>query len=78
MDGKRKIAFIHRYGLEGWICCGGHAVPGVIENLSMDMDIHFYGPHSTERKNPELRSRLRMHELSYTWNRANPNDVSLQ
>jgi len=74
MDGKRKIAFIHRYGLEGWICCGGHAIPGIVENLSSDTDIHFYGPHSTERKNPELRSKVRMHELPYTWNRANPSD----
>ena len=74
MDQKKKIAFIHRYGLEGWICCGGHAVPGIIEELSNDVEIHFYGPHTTEIKDPTLRSKLRVHELPYTWNRANPND----
>lgn len=71
---KNKVAFIHRYGLEGWICCGGHAVPGIIERLSRNAEIHFYGPRSTETENAELRSRLRMHELPYTWNRANPTD----
>ncbi|MEN8255535.1 MAG: glycosyltransferase [Verrucomicrobiota bacterium] len=74
MNNKHKIAFLHRYGLEGWICCGGHAIPGIVENLSTDTDIHFYGPKTTEEKNPELRSKLQMHELPYTWNRANPND----
>jgi len=74
MDQKKKIAFIHRYGLEGWICCGGHAIPGMIQELSNDVEIHFYGPHTTEIKDPALRSKLRVHELPYTWNRANPND----
>ena len=74
MAQKKKIAFLHRYGLEGWICCGGHAVPGIIEKLSQDAEIHFYGPHTTETKNTGLRSRLRMHELPHTWNRANPSD----
>ncbi|MEN7973188.1 MAG: hypothetical protein ABFR47_05065, partial [Verrucomicrobiota bacterium] len=74
MSDNPKIAFIHRYGLEGWICCGGHAVPNIIDNLSADTEIHFYGPKTTEIKNPELRSKIRMHELPYTWNRANPND----
>ena len=74
MGPKKKIAFIHRYGLEGWICCGGHAIPGIIEELSNDVEIHFYGPHTTEIKDPTLRSKLRVHELPYTWNRANPND----
>jgi glycosyltransferase involved in cell wall biosynthesis len=71
---KTKIAFIHRYGLEGWICCGGHAVPGIIERLSKDAEIHFYGPKTTENPDPELRARLVMHELPYTWDRANPRD----
>lgn len=74
MSQKKKIAFIHRYGLEGWVCCGGHAVPGVIDNLSASAQIHFYGPHTTESKNAELRSKVVLHELPYTWNRANPND----
>jgi len=74
MSNRPKITFIHRYGLEGWICCGGHAIPGIVENLSSDAEIHFYGPHTTETKNPDLRSRVRIHELPYTWNRANPSD----
>jgi glycosyltransferase involved in cell wall biosynthesis len=71
---KKKIAFIHRYGLEGWICCGGHAVPKIIETLSAEAVIHFYGPKTTEPEDPELRAKLVMHELPYTWNRANPSD----
>ncbi len=71
---KQKVAFIHRYGLEGWICCGGHAVPGIIETLSTDAEIHFYGPRTTEVKDPGLRSKVRMHELPYRFNRANPSD----
>ena len=71
---KKKIAFIHRYGLEGWICCGGHAVPKIIEQLSKQTDIHFYGPQSTEERNSKLRSQLYLHELPYTWDRSNPTD----
>ncbi len=71
---RPKIAFIHRYGLEGWICCGGHAVPGIIDRLSAGAEIHFYGPKTTEKHDPALRAKLHLHELPYTWNRANPND----
>jgi len=71
---KNKVAFIHRYGLEGWVCCGGHAVPEIIEQLSTSTDVHFYGPKTMEAHDVELRSKVRMHELPYTWNRANPND----
>jgi hypothetical protein len=74
MTKKKKIAFIHRYGLEGWICCGGHAVPGIIDELSKEADIHFYGPKTTETTNAALRGKVVLHELPYTWNRANPND----
>lgn len=74
MSRKEKVTFIHRYGLEGWICCGGHAVPGIIENLSATTEIHFFGPKTTEPANSTLRARLVMHELPYTWNRANPGD----
>ncbi len=74
MAPKKKIAFLHRYGLEGWVCCGGHAIPDLIANLSKSTEIHFYGPHTTETKNPELRSSLRMHELPHTWDRARPYD----
>ncbi len=71
---KPRIAFIHRYGLEGWICCGGHAVPAIVDRLSDTAEIHFYGPKTTEAADPGLRARLHMHELPYTWNRANPRD----
>lgn len=70
----KKIAFIHRYGLEGWICCGGHAIPSVIEQLSSQAEIHFYGPHTAEPQEASLRTRLKMHELPYRFNRANPKD----
>ena len=71
---KKKIAFIHRYGLEGWICCGGHAVPAIVDQLTSETEIHFYGPKTAEEKNPALRAKLRMHELPYGYNRANPHD----
>jgi len=74
MNNRKKIAFIHRYGLEGWICCGGHAVPGIVENLSKNADIHFFGPKTTEPPNTGLRSNLQTHELPYRFNRANPSD----
>ena len=74
MNPKRKIALIHRYGLEGWICCGGHAVPGMIDRLAEECEIHFHGPRSAEPKNPALRARLRMHELPFRYDRANPRD----
>lgn len=71
---KPSFAFIHRYGLEGWICCGGHAVPGIIEQLSETAEVHFYGPKSTEQKNASLRTSVRMHELPYSYDRSNPYD----
>ena len=71
---KNRIALIHRYGLEGWICCGGHAVPGVIKELAPDFEIHFYGPKTTEEHQNELRNRVVLHELPYRFNRANPKD----
>ena len=58
-----KIAFIHRYGLEGWICCGGHAVPGIIEQLSDNTEIHFFGPKTTEPPDTKLRTQLIVHEM---------------
>jgi glycosyltransferase involved in cell wall biosynthesis len=70
----KKVAFIHRYGLEGWICCGGHAIPYIVKELAPDTEIHFFGPHTTESPDPELRAQLCLHELPYTHNRANPRD----
>jgi len=74
MSNKKKIAFIHRYGLEGWICCGGHAVPTIVDNLQTAAEVHFYGPKTTERMDSGLRSKVRLHELPFTWDRANPRD----
>jgi hypothetical protein len=48
----KKFAFIHRYGLEGWVCCGGHAVPGIVSALSQNAEIHFFGPHPSDYTRP--------------------------
>jgi glycosyltransferase involved in cell wall biosynthesis len=74
MQNRPKIAFIHRYGLEGWVCCGGHAIPHVATALSKTAEIHFFGPRTTEQKNSELRAQVALHQLPYTYNRANPHD----
>ncbi len=71
---RKKIAFIHRYGLEGWVCCGGHAIPCIVKNLSKEVEIHFYGPRVPGSKNQDLRAMIQMHELPYTWDRSNPCD----
>ncbi len=72
MTQKKKFAFIHRYGLEGWICCGGHAVPAMVDQLESSAEVHFFGPESTEPENTELRNRIKMHLLPWTFDRANP------
>ncbi|MDF7825661.1 glycosyltransferase [Pontiellaceae bacterium B12227] len=72
MTHKKKMAFIHRYGLEGWICCGGHAVPSMVEQLQAESEVHFFGPESTETLNSELRAQLNMHLLPWTFDRSNP------
>ncbi|MDZ8119827.1 glycosyltransferase family 4 protein [Pontiella agarivorans] len=72
MTAKKKIAFIHRYGLEGWICCGGHAVPAMVEQLLPETEVYFFGPETTEPANDALRSRLNLHLLPWTFDRANP------
>lgn len=69
---KKKIAFIHRYGLEGWICCGGHAVTTMVDQLIPDKEVHFIGPETTESINAALRNKLHMHLLPWTFDRANP------
>ncbi len=74
MKKRKKIAFIHRYGLEGWICCGGHAISPLIETMSQEVDIHFFGPDTTELFQPDLRKKIHYHQLPYTWDRANPTD----
>jgi glycosyltransferase involved in cell wall biosynthesis len=72
MSANIKIAFIHRYGLEGWICCGGHAVPSMVEQLCPSSEVHFIGPESTEPENKGLRDMLNMHLLSWSFDRSNP------
>jgi glycosyltransferase involved in cell wall biosynthesis len=69
---KQKIAFIHRYGLEGWICCGGHAVPAMVDQLSPEADIYFIGPTSAEPQNIGLQKKLQMQLLPWTFDRSNP------
>jgi glycosyltransferase involved in cell wall biosynthesis len=71
---KPKLVFLHRYGLEGWVCCGGHAVPGLMSRLADDVELHFWGPETTEPHDPALRQQVRVHRLPFTWNRANPRD----
>ena len=72
MKQKKKIAFLHRYGLEGWICCGGHAVPAMVDQLSPIAEVHFIGPESAEPENEDLRAKLNMHLLPWTFDRSNP------
>jgi len=75
MKTRKKIALIHRYGLEGWICCGGHAIPSMIEQLAESgVELHFFGPRSNEPKNEKMRTQICVHELPYCWNRANSSD----
>lgn len=72
MSEKKKIAFLHRYGLEGWICCGGHAVPAMVDQLAPEAEVHFIGPETTEPADKELRGKLTMHLLPWTFDRSNP------
>ncbi|VGO12283.1 GDP-mannose-dependent alpha-(1-6)-phosphatidylinositol monomannoside mannosyltransferase [Pontiella desulfatans] len=72
MRQEKKIAFIHRYGLEGWTCCGGHAVPAMVDQLSPVAEVHFIGPESSEPENEKLRGKLHMHLLPWTFDRSNP------
>ncbi len=72
MISKKKIAFIHRYGLEGWICCGGHAMPAMVDQLEPQVEVHFFGPISAEPQNAKLQSKLKMHLLPWTFDRSNP------
>lgn len=69
---RKKIAFIHRYGLEGWVCCGGHAVPAMVDQLLPDHEVHFIGPETTEATNGPLRNKLKLHFLPWIFDRSNP------
>jgi len=73
MNKKKKIAFLHRYGLGGWICCGGHCIPRVFDILiEQGAEIHYFGPRSTDATPPNLTGQIRKHLLPYKWNRSNP------
>jgi len=75
MSGERKkIAFLHRYGLGGWLCCGGHAVPRLAELLSESHELHFFGPESLEPVSEETEKRFIFHRLPWQFDRANPRD----
>jgi glycosyltransferase involved in cell wall biosynthesis len=69
-----KIAFLHRYGLGGWVCCGGHAVPRLAEKLSASAELHFFGPSSTEPMPPDLARLVTSHLLPWQFDRSNPQD----
>lgn len=70
---KMKIAFLHRYGLGGWICCGGHCIPRMFEILIENgCEIHFFGPRSMDPTPASMNRAINVHQLSYTWNRSNP------
>ena len=70
---KRKIALLHRYGLAGWICCGGHSIPRMIELLcERGFEVHMFGPRSADMLDEGVAQNVVMHELGYTWDRANP------
>ncbi len=69
-----KIAFLHRYGLGGWLCCGGHAMPLLAEKLSASAEIHFFGPGSTDFVPNELEQRVIQHLMPWQFDRANSRD----
>jgi len=70
---SRSVAFLHRYGLAGWICCGGHSIPRMLEILrEQGIEVHFFGPRSTDTIPEGADTGLRLHTLPFTWDRANP------
>jgi glycosyltransferase involved in cell wall biosynthesis len=70
---KPKIAILHRYGLAGDICCGGHNRPRTIEILhERGYEVHFVGLKSMDALSEYAAKYVIMHELPFTWDRANP------
>ena len=68
-----KIAFLHRYGLGGWICCGGHCIPRTFEILlENQVELHYFGPRSMDPTPGTLTKELNIHQLPYSWDRSNP------
>lgn len=73
MTQKKKIAFLHRYGLGGWICCGGHCIPRTFEILQNEgIELHYFGPDSKDPVPNDLTDQLIIHQLPYYWDRSNP------
>ncbi len=69
----RSVAFMHRYGLAGWICCGGHSIPRMLEILrEQGLEVHFFGPRSMDPIPERAATGIRLHTLPFTWDRANP------
>ncbi|MDP6526299.1 MAG: hypothetical protein QGH15_18970, partial [Kiritimatiellia bacterium] len=61
---KPKIAILHRYGLAGDICCGGHNRPRTIEILhERGYEVHFVGPKSMDALSEYAAKYVIMHEL---------------
>jgi len=70
---KPKVAILHRYGLAGDICCGGHNRPRTIEILhERGYEVHFVGPKSMDELSEYAAKYVIMHELPFAWDRANP------
>lgn len=70
---NRRVALLERYGLAGWICCGGHSIPRVIEILHQrGVEVHFFGPRSMDTLPPGADAHVTVHTLPFTWDRANP------
>jgi len=68
-----KVALLHRYGLAGWVCCGGHSIPRMIELLrEQGYAVHVFGPRSADALPEGVGQNVVLHELAYTWDRANP------
>lgn len=73
MKPKKKIAFLHRYGLGGWICCGGHCIPRTFDILhEKGIELHYFGPDSIDSVPKKLTDQLIIHQLPYCWDRSNP------
>jgi len=78
MQKKPKIALWHRYGPEGHVTCGGHAMPEIVRRLAETCEVHYYGMH-TDGEVPELiRDNAVLHYLPVHFNRASNIDKFLK
>ncbi len=70
MQKKPRIALWHRYGPEGHVTCGGHAMPEIVRRLSEAYEVHYFGMH-TDGDVPDLiREHAVLHYLPIHFNRA--------